>query len=279
MVFNKQRDCHVIRKLEAKLDIHSFTRQKFCPISCRRYPVGKENKDHTIPRVLRRRRKHTGGKPAHQGAKGESVRTIARTDCKLMPNHLSQYHSEKFYIYWPNLANNQITLWIPDNGGPFHRLWLYSFRPERPEDLFQRLTAFVEDNLLRKNMGITHHNETIEEDEELCPSLENVIVFTWLKLLHPGLPKLVKQRYGMELRARTLASIKPEISQALESLLEELRTSEDAKPMRILTNRFHTCKTHQDPRWNRALYVKQQTVPTGTTLANALSYHHKTAIL
>lgn len=109
---------------------------------------------------------------------------------------------------------------------------------ERPEDLFQRLTAFVEDNLLRKNMGITHHNETIEEDEELCPSLENVIVLTWLRLLYPGLPKLVKQRYGMELRARTLASIKPEISQALESLLEELRTSEDAKSMRILTNRF-----------------------------------------
>lgn len=68
MVFNKKRDCHVIRKLEAKLDVHSFTRQKFCPISCRRYLVGKENKDHTIPRVLRRRRKHTGGKPAHQGA-------------------------------------------------------------------------------------------------------------------------------------------------------------------------------------------------------------------
>lgn len=77
-------------------------------------------------------------------------------------------------------------------------------------------------------MGITHHNETIEEDEELCPSLENVIVLTWLRLLHPGPPKLVKQSYGMELRARTLASIKPEISQALESLLEELRTSEDA---------------------------------------------------
>lgn len=109
---------------------------------------------------------------------------------------------------------------------------------ERPEDLFQRLTAFVDDNLLRKNMGTTHHNETIEEDEELCPSLENVIVLIWLRLLHPGLPKLVKQRYGMELRARTLALIKPEILQALESLLEELRTSEDAKSMRILTNRF-----------------------------------------
>lgn len=87
-------------------------------------------------------------------------------------------------------------------------------------------------------MGIAHHNETIEEDEELCPSLENVIVLTWLRLLHPGPPKLFKQRYGMELRSRTLASIKPEISQALESLLEELQTSVDAKSTSILTNRF-----------------------------------------
>lgn len=68
--------------------------------------------------------------------------------------------------------------------------------------------------------------------------MENFVVLTWLRLLHPELPKLVKQRYGTELRARTLASIKPEISQALDSLLEELRTSEDAKAMRTAVNKF-----------------------------------------
>lgn len=31
---------------------------------------------------------------------------------------------------------------------------------EPPEDLFQRLTAFVEDNLLRKDIGITHNCQT-----------------------------------------------------------------------------------------------------------------------
>ena len=30
-------------------------------------------------------------------------------------------------------------------------------------------------------------------------TLENVIVLTWLRLVHPDLPKLVKQRYGTEL--------------------------------------------------------------------------------
>ncbi|CAG2248992.1 unnamed protein product [Mytilus edulis] len=109
---------------------------------------------------------------------------------------------------------------------------------ERPEDLYQRLMAFIEDSLLRKDMGITHHDEDIEDDEELSPTLENLLILTWLRLIHPELPKLIKQRYGTELRARTLASIKPEISQALESLLEELRTTEDAKSMRAAVKRF-----------------------------------------
>lgn len=65
---------------------------------------------------------------------------------------------------------------------------------ERPEDLFQRLTAFVENNLLRKDIGITHHGQTPEDDEELSPSMDNFVVLTWLRLLHPELPKLVKQR-------------------------------------------------------------------------------------
>ena len=106
---------------------------------------------------------------------------------------------------------------------------------ERPEDLYQRLVAFVEDNLLTAESNITHHGERVQ-DEALTPSLEHFIVLTWLRLVHPGLPRLVKQRYGTELRSRTLASIKPEISQALSSLLDELQCSEEAKIMRTYPN-------------------------------------------
>ncbi len=102
---------------------------------------------------------------------------------------------------------------------------------ERPEDLFQRLMAFVEDSLLKVN-SLHHHGDQLTEDEELTPTLENLIVLTWLRLIHPSLPRLVKQRYGTELRSRTLASIKPEISQALDSLLDEIRSSDDAKILR-----------------------------------------------
>ena len=105
---------------------------------------------------------------------------------------------------------------------------------ESHEDLFQRLIAFVEDHLLVQDCGITHHGEHPTEDEELTPTLENLIVLTWLRLFDPGLPKLVKQRYGTELRSRTLASIRPEISQAIPSLLDELR-SNDARALRTFT--------------------------------------------
>ena len=108
---------------------------------------------------------------------------------------------------------------------------------ERPEDLFQRLMAFMEDNLLKAD-GLSHHDEKLPEDEEITPSLENFIVLTWLQLVHPELPKLVKQRYGTELRSRTLASIKPEISQALSSLLDEINAAEGAKIMRTAASQF-----------------------------------------
>ena len=59
-----------------------------------------------------------------------------------------------------------------------------------------------------------------------------MIVLTWLHLVHRALPKLVKERYGTELRSRTLTLIKPEISQALSSLIDELQATEESHIMR-----------------------------------------------
>ena len=103
---------------------------------------------------------------------------------------------------------------------------------ERPEDLYQRLVSFVDDNLLTTDGSLTHHSVAVTSDEEISPSLENVVVLIWLERLHVNLPALVKQRYGSELRNKTLASIKPEISQALSSLLEELSVGEDSRVCR-----------------------------------------------
>ena len=103
---------------------------------------------------------------------------------------------------------------------------------ERPEDLYQRLISFTEDNLLSSEGSIRHHGAVPTEDEELTPTVENIIVLTWLRLIHADLPGLVKQRYGTELRSQTLASLKPEISLALDSLLNELEYSCDVKVLR-----------------------------------------------
>ena len=124
---------------------------------------------------------------------------------------------------------------------------------ERPEDLYQRIVAFVEDNLLTTESGITHHGEDPEDDEELTPMVENMIVLTWLRLIHADLPGLVKQRYGTELRNSTLASIKPEISQAMNSLLESLNSSsDDARIMRStpFSNNFQNNQQRIPPRRN-----------------------------
>ena len=124
-----------------------------------------------------------------------------------------------------------------------HFLDLASIRLQqegRSEDLFQCLCAFYEDNLLTTTSDIKHHGDKISADEDLTPTLENKIVLKWLALIHPGLPQLVKQKYRAELRYQTLASIKPEISQALSSLLDELQTTEETRALRtkIQTSRF-----------------------------------------
>lgn len=103
---------------------------------------------------------------------------------------------------------------------------------ERPEDLFQRLSSFVDDNLLKGGGSISHHGEVPENDEETTPTVENFIVLSWLRLIHPNLPALVKQKYATELRSRTLASLKPEISLAIPSLLDEVHTLAEAKVLR-----------------------------------------------
>ena len=123
---------------------------------------------------------------------------------------------------------------------------------EKPQDLFQRLMAFFEDNLLPSNGDITHHGAIPEAEEDMSPSLENTIILMWLQLINPSLPHIVKQKYGAELRNKTLASLKPEISQALPSLLDEIRSIEDTKVLRTASS--HTqynrrpMPTYQTPR-------------------------------
>ena len=115
---------------------------------------------------------------------------------------------------------------LQTSGSKFIDLVCVRLNPgERYEDFYQRILTFFEDNLLSTEDNIKHHGEDITAREELTPSLENTVVLLWLERIHTSLPGLIKQRYGSELRNKTLASLKSEISQALDSLLDELKSS------------------------------------------------------
>ncbi len=148
---------------------------------------------------------------------------------------------------------------------------------ERPEDLYQRLVGFIDDNLLRANGNIQHHGENITVDEEITPSLENVIVITWLRLIHPDLPALVKQRYGTELRSKSLASLKPEVSQALDSLLDEIQTVSESKILRTAfqppnRERNSSPQPPNNPKF-KGTVTRNKTCPL-CKQANRAQFHH-----
>ena len=136
---------------------------------------------------------------------------------------------------------------------------------ENNEDLFQRLMAFVDENLMTIGGGISHHDEFPTADEDLSPSLQNMIVLHWLKLIHQDLPRLVKQRYGSELRSRTLASLKPEISQAISSLLDEIHSISETKIMRQATYNQPRRPTRSGPaRYHPQSYPRNQRTQLAT---------------
>ena len=97
---------------------------------------------------------------------------------------------------------------------------------EKHEDLYQRLVTFIEGNLLTKS-GIKHEGKALATDESLTPTLQNILTVLWLQMIHPGLPHIVGQKYGAELRDHTLASLKPQISVAMSSLLSELQSIDE----------------------------------------------------
>ena len=82
--------------------------------------------------------------------------------------------------------------------------------------------AFFDNNFLSVHGSLTHHGDQVTADDDLSPTLENTVIVLWLQLIHSSLSLLVKQMYGSKLCNKTLASLKPEISQALGSVLDKL---------------------------------------------------------
>ena len=69
-----------------------------------------------------------------------------------------------------------------------------------PEDLYQQIVSFFDDNLVTADSGLAHHGARVLVDEEMTPSIENIIVLLWLERIHSGLPGLVKQMLWTKIR-------------------------------------------------------------------------------
>ena len=93
---------------------------------------------------------------------------------------------------------------------------------ESYEALWERLYALVTDNLLQPSDGLMHKGKKSIRKEEMTPTLMNLTVTLWLRIINPALPAMIKQKYTTELRNKTVASLREEISESLESLLAEL---------------------------------------------------------
>ena len=91
----------------------------------------------------------------------------------------------------------------------------------------------------------------------------------WLERIHAGLPALIKQRYGSELRNKTLASIKSEISLALDSLLEELKATDDSRVLRIQPSRRSNRSSNDNRNSSSSRYSNK---PSSSSSSNSSRY-------
>ncbi|KAK6194704.1 hypothetical protein SNE40_000287 [Patella caerulea] len=94
---------------------------------------------------------------------------------------------------------------------------------ERPEKLYQRVVAHLQDNLLRQDSQLVHDGETPVRNEIMSPTVERLAVLKWMELIHPGLPALVKRTFAYDLQRMTLKDMQPQIADAIDGFLEELK--------------------------------------------------------
>ena len=132
-------------------------------------------------------------------------------------------NSTKLQDIWDSI---RLYYGIQSNGSRFLDIMDIKYcEGKRYEALYQELMAFIEDNLLTADSIIKHHGESIAEEEYVSPSLENLVVVMWLHMINPMLLKEVKERFATELRCNTIASLRREISQALDGMLSKVNES------------------------------------------------------
>lgn len=97
---------------------------------------------------------------------------------------------------------------------------------ERPERLYRRILAHIQDNLLQAGSKLKHNGVDVTKDELISPTVERLAVLRWMELIHPKLPALVARTFAYDLQRMTLKDIQPQIADGLDNFLEELNRDE-----------------------------------------------------
>ena len=95
---------------------------------------------------------------------------------------------------------------------------------ERPERLYQRILAHLQDNLLKKDGKLKHDGTPVGQDEDISPTVERLAVLRWMEIIDPDLPAHVARAFAHDLQSMTLKDLQPQIVDALDSFLEEIRS-------------------------------------------------------
>lgn len=114
---------------------------------------------------------------------------------------------------------------IQKTGAHFLSISDIRFNPgDSYENFYMELHGAVEDSLRKGGeLLLFRNNEPLAEDEEMSPTLENMIVLMWLERIDPRLPKKVSATFAHQMVGNTsLRDLQPTICARLSSLLQEM---------------------------------------------------------
>ena len=109
---------------------------------------------------------------------------------------------------------------------------------ERPERLYRCILAHLQDNLLPAGSRLKHNGEIPTENEVLSPTVKRLAVLRWMELLHPKLPAPVARTFAYDLQRMTLKDIQPQVSDGLDSFLQELNREDTPVEVSKICNSY-----------------------------------------
>ncbi len=118
---------------------------------------------------------------------------------------------------------------------------------ERPQRLYHRVLAHLQDNLLTKDSNTTHDGKVYDQNEAMTPTIERWAVLHWMQLIHPRIPALVKRSFATDLQKYSLKELQPRIADAIDGFLDEInRDDHQADRIKTRLNRVQSVQ-HDDP--------------------------------